>query len=188
MKQDGSNFGTSFGNDASTISLRSEAQLQGVGSDVVWLCGCYSKDDAAAPALDGTWTNLIYLPIEDASTNPMLRTFVKYVGRDNADQFAVYPWAATMEFRGSREGRGGEERRQRADPEIAAHRRHPDADHVRRRWDDRDDEHPTKVPSPCFVLMQLKDGKYVRETPAKKGTLDCNPKNAVSIKADYIDN
>jgi hypothetical protein len=41
---------------------------------------------------------LIYLPIEDASTNPMLRTFVKYVGRDNADQCAVYAWAATMEF------------------------------------------------------------------------------------------
>jgi len=36
--------------------------------------------------------------------------------------------------------------------------------------------------------MQLKDGTYVRETPAKKETLDCNPKNAVSIKADYIDN
>jgi hypothetical protein len=36
--------------------------------------------------------------------------------------------------------------------------------------------------------MQLKDGKYVRETPAKKGTPDCNPKNAVSIKADDIDN
>jgi hypothetical protein len=47
---------------------------------------------------------------------------------------------------------------------------------------------PQRIPSPCFVLMQLKDGKYVRETPAKKGTLDCNPKNAVSIKADYIDN
>ena len=47
---------------------------------------------------------------------------------------------------------------------------------------------PQSIPSPCFVLMQLKDGKYVRETPAKKGTLDCNPKNAVSIKADDIDN
>jgi hypothetical protein len=51
-----------------------------------------------------------------------------------------------------------------------------------------DDEQPTSIPSPCFVLMQLKDGKYVRETPAKKGTLDGNAKNAVSIKADDIDN
>jgi hypothetical protein len=51
-----------------------------------------------------------------------------------------------------------------------------------------DDEQPTKDSLPCFVLMQLKDGKYVREAPAKKGTLDCDPKNAASIKADDIDN
>jgi len=188
MKQDGSNFGTSFGNDASTISLRSEAQLQGVGSDVVWLCGCYSKDDAAAPALDGTWTNLIYLPIEDASTNPMLRTFVKYVGRDNADQFAVDAWAATMEFAEAakaavaKSGVNGLTRRSLLTDDIPTLTTFDAGGMI------GTTNLPQSIPSPCFVLMQLKDGTYVRETPAKKGTLDCNPKNAVSIKADDIDN
>ncbi len=44
-----------------------------------------------------------------------------------------------------------------------------------------------REPSACYVLTQVKNGKFVRVTPSKKGTFDCNPKNAITIKADYID-
>jgi hypothetical protein len=131
---------------------------------------------------------LIYLPIEDASTNPMLRTFVKYVGRDNAAQFAVYAWAATMEFAEAakaavaKRGVTGLTRRSLLTDGIPTLTTFDSGGMI------GTTNIPQSIPSPCFVLMQLKDGKYVRETPAKKGTLDCNPKNAVSIKADYIDN
>ncbi len=40
------------------------------------------------------------------------------------------------------------------------------------------------VPSPCFVLLQVKGGKFVRVYPTKKGTFDCNPKNIFTIKMD----
>jgi hypothetical protein len=47
---------------------------------------------------------------------------------------------------------------------------------------------PTDVgghkPSPCFVLMQVKGGKYVRVFPKQPGTLDCNPNNLFTIKLD----
>jgi hypothetical protein len=40
------------------------------------------------------------------------------------------------------------------------------------------------LPSDCYVLMQVKGGKFVRVFPTKKGTLDCNPKNVYTIKMD----
>ena len=40
------------------------------------------------------------------------------------------------------------------------------------------------VPSPCYALLQIKSGKFVRVFPTKKGTLDCNPKNLYTIKLD----
>ena len=43
-----------------------------------------------------------------------------------------------------------------------------------------------KVPSPCFILSQVKGGDFKRISPAKKGTFDCNPKNVVTTKLDLI--
>ena len=41
-----------------------------------------------------------------------------------------------------------------------------------------------KVPTPCFALVQLQGGKFIRAHPTKKGTFDCKPSNRVQIKAD----
>ncbi len=38
----------------------------------------------------------------------------------------------------------------------------------------------------CYVLTQVKNGKFVRVTPSKKGTFDCKPKNYKQIKLDLI--
>ncbi len=43
-----------------------------------------------------------------------------------------------------------------------------------------------KVPGSCFVLMQVKKGQFTRVWPKKKGTLDCNPKNKLTLKLDLI--
>ena len=43
-----------------------------------------------------------------------------------------------------------------------------------------------KVSTPCFVLVQLRDGRFVREHPKKKGTFDCKPSNRLGIKADLL--
>ena len=43
-----------------------------------------------------------------------------------------------------------------------------------------------KVPTPCFVLVQLRDGRFVRKYPMEKGTFDCKPSNRVQIKADLL--
>ncbi len=38
----------------------------------------------------------------------------------------------------------------------------------------------------CFLMVQFKSGKWVRQYPTKKGTFDCKASNAVTIKADLI--
>jgi hypothetical protein len=40
--------------------------------------------------------------------------------------------------------------------------------------------------TPCYVLMQVKNGKFVRVAPSKKGTFDCKARNRIEIKLDLI--
>ena len=37
---------------------------------------------------------------------------------------------------------------------------------------------------PCFLVMQVKNEKWVRVVPVKPGTFDCNPKNLTSLQLD----
>ena len=38
----------------------------------------------------------------------------------------------------------------------------------------------------CFLMVQFKGGKWVRQYPTKKGTFDCKASNAIEIKANLI--
>ncbi len=38
----------------------------------------------------------------------------------------------------------------------------------------------------CFMMVQFKSGKWVRQYPTKKGTFDCKASNAIEIKANLI--
>ena len=37
--------------------------------------------------------------------------------------------------------------------------------------------------SPCYVLTQVKNGKFVRVTPSKKGTFNCKSQNVIHGQA-----
>jgi hypothetical protein len=43
-----------------------------------------------------------------------------------------------------------------------------------------------KKTSSCFVLIQVKNGKFVRVHPTKPGTFDCKKSNYVTIKDDLL--
>ena len=43
-----------------------------------------------------------------------------------------------------------------------------------------------KKTSPCFVLIQVKNGKFVRVSPSKKGTFDCTKSNYATVQSDLI--
>jgi len=43
-----------------------------------------------------------------------------------------------------------------------------------------------KKTSPCFVLLQVKNSKFTRVWPSKKGTFDCTKSNYATVQADLI--
>ncbi len=185
MKADNSNFAYAQGGDG-LISLRQEAQLQGVDeSSVMWLCNsCYSQAlPTASPIVDGTYQGLGVLPFEEAKYNKNLGTLVKNVGKGTLDQFAVYGFAATLLFK------------QAAEAAVAAH----GADGLTRanllealskihEFDAGGMIGASDVGGrrfgPCYLVMQIKNEKWVRVFPKKPGTFDCTAENLTSVKVD----
>ena len=38
----------------------------------------------------------------------------------------------------------------------------------------------------CFMMVQYKSGKWVRQYPTKKGTFDCKKSNGVTVQANLV--
>ena|SRR6516164_7761619 len=129
---------------------------------------------------------MTFLPFEEASSNTMLKNFLKYVGPSNADGFAVYGWTATLAFKQAldtivtKDGVNGITRANFLKTGIDGLTSF-NAGGMIGTVDIKD-----KVPTPCAALVQLKSGKFVRISPSRKGTFNCNKSNAVQIKANLI--
>jgi len=187
MKADNSNVVNIIGGDPAL--LRSEMQLQGVNLDkVVYQCGCYAASDkyTSNAALDGVYIWGYTLPFEEASTNPMMQNFLKYVPKDKRDAFAVYAWGAVLAFAQAakatmaKQGVNGLTRANFLHDGVTTLTKF-DAGGMMGATNIID-----KIPTDCSMLLQLKNQKYVRVFPSKKGTFDCKPSNLATIKADYV--
>ena len=189
MKDNGSNYQYTIGSVGGMISVRSEALLQGLTDpNIVWVCtaACYDKAmHDQAKVMDGTYVPLQYLPFEEAKSNATLANFIKYVGASKVNAFAAYAWVSTLAF---------------ADAMKAAVAKHGlngitrsavleglrtltafDAGGMLGTVDIAN----RKI-SPCTLLTQFKNDKFVRVWPSKKGTFDCKPSNNLTFKADYV--
>ena len=189
MKADGSNYGYAIGTVNGMISLRSEAQIQGVTDpDFVWVCtaACYDKTmHDQADVMDETYVPLQFLPFEEVKANKTLANFVKYVGKDKVNAFAAYGWVATLAF---------------ADAIEAAVERHGINGITRATLLDGIGtltefdaggmlgtvDIANHTLSSCTLLTQFTNDEFVRVWPAKQGTFDCSPKNYVKFEADYL--
>jgi hypothetical protein len=183
MKADNSNFAYAIG--GSTSLLKSEAQLQGVTGDVTWM-GSYATSAAKDPALDDTWGGNAFALFSEAAANPGMKNFLRYVPEKDADQFAVYGWAAMLAFAQAaravvaKDGVNGLTRANFLKHGVASLTAF-DADGLIGTTNMY--QH---VPTPCFVVWHLKNGKFQRVYPAKKGTYDCKASNLLTAKADYV--
>jgi hypothetical protein len=183
MRTDSSNFAYAIG--GSTSLLKSEAQLQGLTGNIVWM-GSYSTKAAKDPILDNTWDGNAFALFDEASVNPGLKTFLRYVPLAKADSFAVYGWSAMLAFAQAaraviaKNGPNGLTR--------AAFLK--DGVPVLTKFDANGLIGTTNmyrhVPTPCFVVWHLTGGKFKRVYPTKRGTFDCKPSNLVTTKADYV--
>src|SRR5205814_4874587 len=110
------------------------------------------------------------------STSKAEQNFIKYIGRDKADGFSLQAYASGLFLRDAinsiTKSGGNDAVTRKAVLEAAPKITSFTADGMI--GTTNVGQH---LPSECYVLMQVKGGKFVRVFPTKKGTLDCSPKN-----------
>jgi hypothetical protein len=190
MQSAGSNFAQVINTGTTVIDLRKEAKLQGLDAEsVVWDCGsqCYEPTFLTQGGADveGVYAGLQQLPFEEAKSNKELAAYVKSAGKDDVSGFGSYAWIASVLFRDSvnaivkKAGVNGLTRQALFDQLKAT--TSFDAGGM---WGAVNIAERT--PSACFMVLQIRDGEYVRVYPKKPGTMDCKKKNIVTYQDDIL--
>ena len=171
------------------VELRKEAKLQGVSSVKVWDCtpACYDPQFLAQGGanVEGEYIAINQLPFEEANSNKMLANFIKYTGKDKITGFGADAWAAGVMLRDAVNAvvkQGGNNALTRkavfdALGKITAF----NADGMIGTTNIAKHE-----VSPCFILLQVRGGKFVRVFPSKPGTFNCDSKNVIRQKLDLL--
>jgi ABC-type branched-subunit amino acid transport system substrate-binding protein len=190
MKADGSNWGWSGLAYANVVQLRQEAQLQGLNDPkIIWGCttACYTQKfiDTGGDAVNGEYIPMAFLPFNETKYNQGLADYIKYTGKDKAAGLGVYSWAAGIELQQALQSVV------KAKGNNAITRANLlDALKNMTSFDSNGFIGKAnvggKVTTSCFILEQVKDGKFVRVWPTKPGTFDCTKSNHVTVKADLI--
>jgi ABC-type branched-subunit amino acid transport system substrate-binding protein len=189
IKQDNVTYGLSGVDYRSTVQLRKEAMVQAATDVKVWDCTlqCYDRRliEEGDDAVEGQYVSTFFIPFEEAKLNKSIAAFLKNTGRDKADGFGAQAWAAGLFFRdvvnrlAEKNGNNGITRAAFLQEAATIH------DFTAQVGGD-DMLGPTDVGahniSGCFVMMQVKNGKFARVHPKEKGTFDCDRRNLVSVK------
>jgi hypothetical protein len=170
------------GLDAPSIEkLRKEAGAQGVDGVKVWICvqACYSSSFIAqgGSAVEGQYAWLSFLPFEDHGTNATLDTLLQY--DKNADSFGLEAFASGLLLQKvvtqivTRSGPNAVTRAAILSGLRSVHS-----------FDAGGLIAPLDVAgrqaSPCVVIVQVQQGKWVQVDPVKKGTFDCTEPHGIT--------
>jgi hypothetical protein len=192
IKQHNSTYAESISDYKSSVQLRKESKVQGVTSVKVWGCAlqCYDAQFLSEGGADveGQYSSLFFIPFEEAKQNKSVNAFLKAIGgRSKADGFAAQAWTAGLFFRDvvnnvvKANGNNGLTRARFLEEAAKIH-------DFKAEVDGQGMLGPTDVGSKqlngCFVLTQIKNGKYVRVFPKEKGTINCDSKNVVKVQLD----
>jgi ABC-type branched-subunit amino acid transport system substrate-binding protein len=177
IKQNSSTYVLNNVDYKANVLLRREAQVQGVTSVKVWDCGlqCYDRRtiEEGGDAVEGQYVSLFFTPFEEAKQNKAVNNYLKSLeSRDDADGFGAQAWAAGLFFRdvvnrvAGADGNNGVTRARFLEEAAKIH------DFTADGMLGSTDVGGRKV-GPCVVMLQVKDGKFVRVHPKKKATFDC---------------
>ncbi len=190
LKADDSNYvfdGLSY---SQMVEMQQEAQLQNVDSSkVTWQCtgACYDPKyiQTGGSVTEGTYMWLAYLPFGETKSNPALATMVKNVGASKTTGLGVYSYVAGLAFQQvmndvvAKQGVNGVTREN-----LLAGLQKLTSFNAEGIIGNTDIAN--KKTSSCFVLIQVKHGKFVRVHPQKPGTFDCAKSNYVTLQADLL--
>jgi ABC-type branched-subunit amino acid transport system substrate-binding protein len=188
IKQNHSTYALSASDYKSTVFLRREAKAQGVTSVKVWQCllQCYDQQFLREGGADveSEYTVIPFVPLEEANHNRSIAEYLRAVGgKAKASAFGAQAWADGLFFRDVAArvaaAKGNDGLTRAAFLEEAAKVHDFTADGMLG---------PTDVGghknNGCFVLTQVKNGKFVRVWPKEKGTIDCNKNNLIDVQLD----
>jgi ABC-type branched-subunit amino acid transport system substrate-binding protein len=186
IKSNNSTFVNVNSNDQAMAFMRKEAQTQGVTSVKVWDCGiaCYTNRflQLAGSAAEGQYVWTAFVPFEEAKYNKQVAAYLKAVGGPGqAAAFGADAWLAALFFRDAVKAvvaKNGVNGLTRANFLTAAKGIHNFTGDGMVGPEDVGG----KVISPCFDILQVKGGKFVRVYPKKAATFDCSPKNLKTVK------
>lgn len=190
IASNGSTYAQSGLDAAGTVKLRQEAATQGTKVKV-WNCSlqCYDSKliQQGSTAVEGEYVYTPFLPFlgknNESKQNAMLANFLKY--DKTPDGFGIQAFAAGLYFADlvnkvvAKSGPNGLTRKA-----ILAEA--PLVHNFNAAGMIGTTDVGGRVPSPCFVLNQVKNGDYVRLLPTAKGSFNCDASNVVTEKLDLI--
>jgi len=187
IKEHKSTYARSGLDVSSTVKLRKEAAIQGASSVKAWDCSlqCYDRRliTEGGKDVEGQYVWVPFLPLEEAKHNTALSLYVNAVGAEHANGFGIQAWASAMLFKQVVDGIVAEDG-------VNALTRERFLDAIAQVSDFdaggmMGAMHPgdRRVTS-CYVLLQVRNGKFRRVHPTKAGTFDCSPSNLLTLRAD----
>jgi ABC-type branched-subunit amino acid transport system substrate-binding protein len=190
MKADDSNFAFDSLAYSQFIELQKEAELQGIDmQSVTWLCGaaCYDTRylTEGGSATEGTYVPLTFLPFNETKYNKALATMVKNWGASKVNGLGLFAYSAGLAF-------GQVANDIVAEQGANALTRENLIEGLQKltSFDSGGITGPVNIGehkiSPCFVLLQVQDGEFVRVWPKKKGTFDCTKSNYSTLQLDLL--
>ena len=184
--KNGSNFVYGGTSDFAMVDFMKEALAQGVDpSKVVWAClvSCYTRGflSTGGSSINGAYVWVNFVPFEEADTNPALNAYITTVGSNKVDTYGITSWQAAILFMQTVDqivAQSGPNAITRAALLSALKNvKSFDAAGIT-------GAHALGQGSPCYVLLQVKNGAFTRVWPTQRGTLDCDPANNVTVNVD----
>src|SRR3954447_13758285 len=172
MKNNSDNYNLTGTPVDNVVSMRQEAQLQGLTDPkFVWTCQiqCYDKKtEAAGDVMANTNIVMNFLPFTETKSNTTLANFVKYVGKEKINGFAVWGWVSALLFQRAAKqvvkdhGVNGLTRANLLTSLKQTHKFNAGG-----MWGTMDPG--AKLNTPCFMILKFDGSKYAREYPSKAG-------------------
>jgi ABC-type branched-subunit amino acid transport system substrate-binding protein len=189
MKAKNSNYLYDGSNDVAMIRIMKEAKAQGVDlSKVLWACSlaCYTKNMIAQGGADvnGVYLWMEFLPFEEASLNAQATAYVNGVGPAKVDSFGANAWQAAVAFDQVANAIVAKSGPNAITRSALLTGLKGETAFTADGWIGAKSLQGPGSFGPCYMLMQIQNGKYVRVFPTKAGTLDCSASNVTTLTLD----
>lgn len=188
LRENDSNWIYNGSNDATMINMLQEARNQGLDlSTTTMLCtlSCYTQDFLdQGDLVEGVYVWTFFLPFEEVDTNDDLRAFMTAIDDPFPAAWAAGAWADGKLFELAvnrivdRDGPNAITR-QALIEELGTV-----TDFDVDGWWGAVDFSSTLTITPCYALLQIQNGEFVRIHPSERGTLVCDDQNMISSSAD----